>query len=175
MLEGLAIFVCSNTFGGRKSNAVGIDLEFERNGMRYLVAIKSGPNWGNSGQIVKMKDNFRLAQRILRTSGGKVNSRAINGCCYGRDNRPDKGDYDKLCGQRFWSFISGSETLYQDLIEPLGHQAREKNEKFSTLLNAQINLLTQQFIARYCDTGGLINWPLIVALGSSENPLPRRR
>jgi len=30
---------------------------------------------------------------------------AVNGCCYGRDNRPDKGDYLKYCGQRFWEFI----------------------------------------------------------------------
>ena len=67
-LEGLAIFVCNEVWGGRKSSAEGIDLEFERDKKLYIVSVKSGPNWGNSSQIQRMKDNFRKAQRILRTS-----------------------------------------------------------------------------------------------------------
>ena len=31
----------------------GIDLEFDKDGVRYIVTIKSGPNWGNSSQIGK--------------------------------------------------------------------------------------------------------------------------
>ncbi|GBE26604.1 modification methylase DpnIIB [bacterium BMS3Bbin03] len=46
---------------------------------------------------------------------------------YGRDNKPDKGEYQKLCGQRFWTFLSGDDLLYTDIIEPLGHKAKEKN------------------------------------------------
>jgi hypothetical protein len=52
-LEGLAIFVNEQSFGGRKSSTNGIDLEFDRKKIRFLVSIKSGPNWGNSGQIEK--------------------------------------------------------------------------------------------------------------------------
>jgi type II restriction endonuclease EcoO109I-like protein len=37
---------------------------------------------------------------------------AVSGCCYGHENQPDKGDYLKLCGQRFWGFISGNRELY---------------------------------------------------------------
>ena len=44
-LEGLAIFVCNRVFGGTKSSAEGIDLEFERDETKYIVSIKSGPNW----------------------------------------------------------------------------------------------------------------------------------
>lgn len=51
---------------------------------------------------------------------------AVNGCCYGRDKHPDKGDYFKYCGQSFWEFISGYEDLYTGIIEPLGHKAKEK-------------------------------------------------
>src|SRR5574341_449973 len=67
-LESLAIFVCGKVFNGRKSSAEGIDLEFERDGVLYIVSVKSGPNWGNSSQIKRMADNFRKARRILRTS-----------------------------------------------------------------------------------------------------------
>jgi len=57
-LEGLAIYINSKVYRGTKSSAEGIDLEFDKNGMRYIVSIKSGPNWGNSSQIRKMRDNF---------------------------------------------------------------------------------------------------------------------
>ena len=67
-LEDLAIFVCNQVFGGRKSSAEGIDLEFERDQTKYIVSIKSGPNWGNSSQIRKMRDNFSKAKRILGTN-----------------------------------------------------------------------------------------------------------
>ena len=129
-LEGLAIFICSQVYGGQKSSAEGIDLEFEKDNLRYIVTIKSGPNWGNSDQIRKMKDNFRKAKRILGTNLSFVNVVAVNGCCYGKDRVPNKSDYLKLCGQRFWSFISGNDDLYTDIIEPLGHRAKEKNELF---------------------------------------------
>ena len=72
-LEELAIFICSRIFGGRKSSAEGIDLEFEKRDTKYIVVIKSGPNWGNSQQVLRMRDNFRKAKRILRTNTSRAN------------------------------------------------------------------------------------------------------
>ena len=129
-LEELAIFICAQVYDGRKSSAEGIDLEFEKDSIRYIVSIKSGPNWGNSSQIAKLRDNFRKTKRILSTNTSSANVVAVNGCCYGKDRMPDKGDYWKLCGQQFWEFISGDNNLFIDIIEPLGHQAKEKNEQF---------------------------------------------
>ncbi|MGI9558933.1 MAG: PmeII family type II restriction endonuclease, partial [Thermodesulfobacteriota bacterium] len=65
-LEDVAIFVNENVYGGWKSTTEGIDLEFVRDGVRYVVSIKSGPNWGNSSQIKKMKQNFAKAKQLLR-------------------------------------------------------------------------------------------------------------
>ena len=123
-LEGLAVFINQKTYNGHKSSAEGIDLEFKKEKIKYIVSIKSGPNWGNSSQIKRMVDNFKKAKRILRTSNAKMHIIAVNGCCYGRDNKPDKGEYQKLCGQKFWTFISGDDLLYTDIIEPLGHKAK---------------------------------------------------
>jgi hypothetical protein len=76
-LEGLAIFICERVFSGKKSSAEGIDLEFERDAIRYVVSIKSGPNWGNSGQIKKMRQNFSQAKRILGTNTSAKNIVAV--------------------------------------------------------------------------------------------------
>ncbi|KAF0140717.1 MAG: cytoplasmic protein [Stygiobacter sp.] len=95
-LEKLAVFVCNKVYGGQKQGAEGFDLDFEKQKVRYLVSIKSGPNWGNSSQINKMIDDFKKAKRILNTNNIKQNIVAVNGCCYGRENQEDKGDYLKL-------------------------------------------------------------------------------
>ena len=125
-LEGLAIFISNEVYGGYKSGITGIDLEFDKENICYIVTIKSGNNWGNSSQIKKMISDFKTAKKTLRTSNSQINVVAINGCCYGKENNPDKGDYFKYCGQEFWEFISGNEDLYTELIEPLGHQAKKK-------------------------------------------------
>ncbi|MBD3307138.1 cytosolic protein [candidate division KSB3 bacterium] len=167
-LEELAIFICGRVYDGKKSSAEGIDLEFEKDGIRYIISIKSGPNWGNSGQIAKMKDQFRKAKRILQTNISKTNVVAVNGCCYGKDERPDKGEYLKLCGQRFWELISGDEHLYTEIIEPLGWSAKERTAQFQEEYAKVINRFTIQFAQEYCDETGAINWEKLVRFNSGK-------
>ncbi|WP_457943631.1 PmeII family type II restriction endonuclease [Vreelandella alkaliphila] len=166
-LEGLAIFINGQTYGGWKSGIAGVDLEFDHDGRRHIVAIKSGPNWGNSSQIGQMKANFKTAQKTLRTSQSGLNIVAVNGCCYGRDSNPDKGDYFKYCGQRFWEFISGDADLYIELIEPLGSKSRERNDEFQESYARMVNKFTQEFIAEFCMDNGAIDWARLIKLNSS--------
>ncbi len=166
-LEKLAIFVCGKVFGGKKSSAEGIDLEFTQGNVIYIVAVKSGPNWGNSSQIKRMVDNFKQAKRILRTSNNKANVQAVNGCCYGRDNKPDKVDYLKLCGQEFWEFISGNDRLFVDIVEPLGYRAKERNEEFYAKYSRILNLFTQEFMDEFC-VDGRIDWDKLVRFNSGK-------
>jgi hypothetical protein len=166
-LEGLAIFINGKVYGGKKSAAEGIDLEFDDDNIHYIIAIKSGPNWANSQQIIKMKDNFKKAKRILRTSNSKIIVQAINGCCYGRDNNPDKGDYFKYCGQRFWELISGNENLYTEIIEPLGHKAKERNEEFIEAYGQIINKFTLAFMHDFC-VNGKVDWKKLVKFNSGK-------
>ncbi len=170
-LEGLAIFVCGKVYGGRKSTTKGVDLEFDKDGVRYIVSIKSGPNWGNSTQISRMCDDFKTAKRTLRTSRSGLLIQAVNGCCYGKDNNPDKGDYFKYCGQDFWYFISGEKMLYTDILEPLATDAKKKNEEFQIEYVKMINKLTKDFITRYCDDTGNIDWAKIMEINSASKSL----
>ncbi|MFZ4741394.1 MAG: PmeII family type II restriction endonuclease [Bacteroidales bacterium] len=168
-LEGLAIFINGKVYGGYKSGITGIDLEFDNNGVRNIITIKSGPNWGNSSQIVKMITDFKTAKKALRTSNSQLNITAINGCCYGKDNRPDKGDYFKYCGQRFWEFISGDKNLYINIIEPLGYKAKEKNDEFIKSYSQMINKFTKEFTIEFCKENGEIDWEKLVKHNSESN------
>lgn len=166
-LESLAIFINYKVYGGRKSSAEGIDLEFENDQRKYVVSIKSGPHWGNSRQIARMKDDFLKVRRVLRTNNPNITIIAVNGCCYGKDNRPDKGDYFKFCGQRFWQFISGEKTLFTDIIEPLGHKAKEKNDQFLESYSQILNKFTFEFGDEFC-IDGKIDWNKLVQFNSSK-------
>ena len=166
-LEGLAIFINSKVYDGRKSGIPGIDLEFDNDNIRYIVAIKSGPNWANSRQLAEMKESFKTAKRTLRTGNSKMQIIAVNGCCYGRDPNPDKGDYYKYCGQKFWEFVSGEINLYTELIEPLGHKAKERNDDFIKSYSQMLNKFTKEFTTDFCDKNGTITWDKLVKLNSA--------
>lgn len=169
-LENVAIFVCEKVYGGRKSGVIGLDLEFENDRDKYLISIKSGPSWGNSGQIKNLINNFNTARKTLATSGGAVgwNIICIEACCYGIDNFPHKGTHLKLCGQRFWELISGgSESFYRDIIEPLGHLAKERNEEIDMICSEKLNIFTAAFVDRFCDVG-IINWDRLISFNSGK-------
>lgn len=167
-LEGLAIFINNKVYGGWKSGITGVDLEFDADNVRYIVTIKSGPNWGNSSQLAKMKSDFSSAKKTLRTSNSKLQVVALNGCCYGRDARPDKGDYFKYCGQTFWKFISDDDELFTKIIEPLGYSARVQNDDFAASYAQVINLFTLKFAEQFCTPSGKIDWEQLVRFNSGE-------
>lgn len=166
-LEGLAIFINRKVFDGRKSGITGIDLEFDNDGRRYIVAIKSGPSWGNSSQVKKLRTDFTTAIKTLRTSNSQLNIVAVNGCCYGRCSKSDRGDYLKYCGQRFWEFISGDSTLFTAIVEPLGHRAKERNDDFVASYSQMINKFTRDFANSFCKANGEIDWEGLVLFNSA--------
>jgi len=168
-LEGLAVAICGRAYGGKKSTTEGIDLEFCRDGKRYMVSIKSGPNWGNSSQITKMKQHFDKARRI---AGPREHVLAVNGCCYGKDAHPLKdGNYLKLCGQDFWYLISGEPLLYQEIIEPLGFEARQRNDEFDAAFARLHTKFTARFTEHFCHLDGSVNWTHLVAVNSGAATL----
>lgn len=174
-MEGLAIFVAKCVYNGHKSVAKGLDLEFDIDDTHYLVSIKSGPNWGNSSSIAKLKEDFKAALRIMGTSGNGMKTVCVEGCCYGNDNKEYEGfphaDHIKCCGEKFWALISGEPTLFVDIIEPLGYKAKEKNEEYQKEYGRMINKITLEFIQDYCFEAGSIDWEKIVRLNAAiKNP-----
>jgi hypothetical protein len=167
-IENVAIFVAGQVYDGRKSGIRGIDLEIEDGRRKYLVSIKSGPNWGNSGQRQDLVKSFQTASKILRTSGGGAETEivCVEGCCYGIDDIPLKTTHQRLCGQRFWKFISGGhEALYRELIEPLGHEAEVRAKDLQFAYDAKLNALTASFVDQFCDEG-VINWDRLIRFNS---------
>jgi hypothetical protein len=174
LLEGFAIFISARLHGGFKSERKSLDLEFRRGDKYHIVGIKSGPNWGNSDQINRMKDNFKAARIDLLRQGVTDEIVAVNGCIYGKDRNPLKRDgdpekiYFKYCGQDFWEFISGDPDLYREMIVPIDEEARQKDEVFKAAYNTKVNEMTEAFMQNFM-TAHQIDWVKLVDFVSRRN------
>jgi len=171
-LEGLAVFTAEKAQGAKgKSSTTGLDIEMDKAGIRYLVAVKSGPSLGNSDQIEKMKDNFKTAAKVYRQNKDALPVRCVNGCCYGKQatKSEDHGDYLKLCGQRFWQFISDDAEFYIKIVEPIGHKAKERNSEFLAQYELVVDAFTDLFRKHFCGPDNLILWDALVK-HSSQAP-----
>jgi hypothetical protein len=74
---------------------------------------------------------------------------------------------DETTFKEFWQLISDSDTLYTDIIELFGHQAKEKNEEFLKTYAKVINQFTLKFTRYFCDDD-VINWQKIVKFNSKK-------
>ena len=115
-----------------------------------------------------MQQNFIKGIDFLKKKHKGVEVIAVNGCCYGKDNKPQKKGYLKYCGQEFWEFITDDPNVYIKIIEPLGHKAKEKNEAFLKAYSKVINKFTLAFALEFCDDGE-INWKKIVEFNSKKS------
>jgi len=167
-LEQLAIFVAEKTCDGHKSTAPGVDLEFSHDNIYYVVSIKSSSNWGNSSQQRKLEEDLRDAATRLKQSRRGLNVQPVLGICYGRTKTGYVRGYLKIAGQNFWHLISENKDLYTDIIEPIGHRADEFNRAFAEEQDRITKRFVDQFIERFCDDSGAIDWVKLVEFNSGN-------
>ena len=172
-LEGLAVFVAGKTCEGHKSTASGVDLEFSNKEVYYVVSIKSGPNWGNSSQQKKLEQDLTNAVAWLKQSRKRTNVQAVLGICYGKVKTSYLRGYIKIVGQNFWYLISENKNLYTDIIEPVGYKAKQHNDTFVDQRNNVINRFTGEFINRFCNSSGAIDWVKLVEFNSGNFDLDK--
>ncbi|HKZ79709.1 MAG TPA: PmeII family type II restriction endonuclease [Pyrinomonadaceae bacterium] len=170
-LEGLAAFIAQKTCNGHKSTAPGVDLEFFNKKVHYVVSVKSGPNWGNSSQQTKLEQDLKNAVARVKQLKRGTNVQPVLGICYGKTRTSYIRGYLKVVGQNFWYLISENKHLYTDIIEPIGHRAKEHNENFIHERSRVVNLFTKQFVDRFCDATGVIDWARLVEFNSGNYDL----
>jgi hypothetical protein len=167
-LEDLAIYVATETCGGQKAPAHGIDIDLTKDGTRYLISVKSGKSWGNSSQHKALRQDFQEAVRIIRQSKYAGRIQPTLGICYGRFRTRDNGLYLHIGGQSFWHLLSDDPNLYTDIIGPLGHEAEQHDEVFKQEKNNAFNRMTREFTIEFCDEAGAIQWPRLVQFVSQN-------
>jgi hypothetical protein len=161
-LEGLAVFIAQKTYNGHKSSAQGIDVEFIKEKIHYVVSMKSSTNWGNSSQQNKLENDLKIAVARLKQQHKDSNIQPVLGICFGKTKTSFIRGYMKVVGQNFWYLISGSQELYKEIIEPIGYKAKQHNDDFNLEKSKIINRFTKAFIEQFCGTSGEIDWKKLV-------------
>ena len=69
--------------------------------------------------------------------------------------------------------ISDDPDLFTRIIEPLGHNAKKRNEQFAKDYGAVINRFSLEFTKNFCDQSGAIDWPKLVKYSSAKGRRPR--
>jgi len=70
--------------------------------------------------------------------------------------------------QYFWQFISDDDNLYREIISPIDHEARQKDEVFKKAYGAKVNEMTQDFMERFM-TDNQIDWIKLIDFVSKQN------
>ena len=166
-LEDLAIFIIGQLYSGQKSSAQGIDLEFTNENIRYLVSVKSGPNWSNSSSYKQQITDFHTAQKVIRQASFQSQIECVLGICYSNKATGYRNGVTHLHGQSFWNLLTGDPEFYTHIVEPIGYRAKEHNDAFEVEKSRLVNLFTLEFMNDFCDDGA-INWEKLVWFNSSN-------
>ena len=161
-LEGLAVFIAQETYNGHKSAAQGIDVEFNKDKIHYVISIKSSTGWGNSSQQNKLENDLKIAVARIKQLHKDTNVQPVLGICYGNTKTSFLRGYMKVVGQNFWFLISGNKELYKEIIEPIGYEAKKHNDDFNLEKSKIINKFTKAFLDEFCKSSGEIDWKKLV-------------
>ena len=125
------------------------------------------------GAARKLAEDLQKAVIRVKQSRHGANVQSVLGICYGKTRTSYLRGYLKVVGQNFWYLISENKDLYTDIIEPIGHRAKEHNDAFHRDKGRVINRLTKEFIESFCDSTGAIDWVRLVEFNSGNYDLDR--
>jgi hypothetical protein len=131
------------------------------------IAVKSGTNWGNAGQLRKQNENFIALRSQLYKMHKEFD--AVIGHGYGtQKNKPKNKIYRNVSGQAFWTELTGDEEFYLKLIRLMGDEPQKHRPTYKAAWNAAINRFTRDFINDFCFEDGQIDWDKMVKFVSED-------
>lgn len=142
------------------------DVKKETEDETYYIQIKSGPNTMNVGMVESLNDMITRIEQKHEDATGML------GMTYGKSSQVSnqiKGNLNNfeekaMSGKEFWSFLSGEESYYMDLIGQIDQISAEFEEEFNKtfleLVNQKEEELKDEWEKKYGSSGkkGLDNF-----------------
>jgi len=167
--EPIVKAVCSGVAAG----GAGVDVVVETQDDYTVISVKSGPNWGNSSQVAKLRDDFMTASRVFANKKLKKQFRALLGHCYGRKcGQPSsRCMYTTKSGQAFWEEITGDSEFYLKLIRAMRDHPRANRVVYDKAWSSAVNRFTKEFLDGFSKSDGSIDWEKLVRFNSGKDPM----
>jgi hypothetical protein len=153
---GTALQTVAKVIAGQGSGVAGADIEKVRDGRRYFIQIKSGPDTAN-------KDIAQNIATLLNSARARdPEAICLLGVCYGRPDQISGIAHREmqtrgvglLIGREFWEFIGDGPGTMADVLELAGEAAAELDagdETYSERVELKLAELVDEFKRRYGD------------------------
>jgi len=156
--------------GGTVSPSEGVDVAIETTNRYLAIAVKSGPNWGNSTQLRKQNEYFVALRNRLYKLHKQFDPMIGHG--YGKlQSRPKNKIYRNSSGQAFWTEITGDPDFYLKLIRLMKNEPQKHKPKYKIAWDKAVNRFTGEFIKDFCFPDGSIDWEKLVRFVSQDKNL----
>jgi Type II restriction endonuclease EcoO109I len=165
---GSALQRVARIIAGQGSGVAGADIEKVRDGRRYFIQVKSGPDTAN-------KDIAQNIATLLNSARARdPEAVCLLGVCYGRPDQisgiahreiQNRG-VGLLVGRAFWQFIGDHPGTMGDVLELAAEAAsglEAGDEPFSERVDRKLNELVVEFERRYGDELTEEAWQLFLA------------
>lgn len=154
---GTTLQAIAKGIGGEATGVGGADIMLNREGRRYYIQVKSGPDTANRDIAQNISGLLNAAR--ARDPGAIC----LFGVCYARPDQistivqgqlNERGVGLKV-GREFWEFISGDPLCLDELLEIASTAAGEAEpgqQSFAERVDAKLDQLTADFTQRYGGT-----------------------
>jgi hypothetical protein len=148
---GKALQNIARELSGSGSGVAGADIEVNRDGRRYFVQVKSGPDTAN-------KDIAQNIGTLLNSARSRDPSAiCILGVCYARPEQISKIAKFELeargvglkVGSEFWEFVSGDPGCLAEILELAGEAGDAVEGTLSAAVETKLEELVAEFSQRY--------------------------
>lgn len=159
--------------GGQAGGGEGIDILKETGNRVVAISVKSGPNWANSSQKRRQKQDFeQVRQRLLKTHKAFD---ALLGYGYGRKYSDPEKDrpYRERSGQAFWEELTGDPDFYLKLIRLMKDYPPQHRRLYKKEWNRSVNRFEREFLQDFSTEAGDIDWEKLAEFNSSRQRPPR--
>ncbi len=169
-LENTAIFLFTHLFQWRKLSQTEQVIALETPQNLQVAYVKARVN---SVTPLSTRDSIEAlrihARHLEKTSKKSVQS--IFGICWGADESVNLQDFRIISGRSFWSLIANGARLFDEILATLSASTSKHSEIYEPKKAATLNKLTREFIERFCDTEGAIDWTRLVEFNSGNYDL----
>ncbi len=152
--------------GGRRSKVKGIHFVISTAEGTTGVALRSGINTMNSGQIERQAQQLAKAGKELAEKQKPFDM--ILGHAYGRNPRglKENESFRELSGQTFWRELTGEPDFYLRLVELMQDEPDQHRKEYAQAWRSTVEKLSAEFECKFCMSDGSIDWGKIVDLVS---------
>ncbi len=166
-IEAVAVEICKKVDSGVKSGIPGVDQEFERDGIRYMVQIKMSTKTANHSGYEALKKHFESASRIIRQHNKKANIVCVYGICYGKIcDVIDSAGLHRMTGYPFWNFIGNNHNTFRYVLEGLAKiYANEFRHEVETEQQNAIRRITNEAKKRFANPDSSVHTDRLMIYG----------